>query len=263
MEGCGEKAFHNFPDALGLRVSHFKIDLSELGLAIGAKIFVAEAADDLKILVEAGDHQNLFEHLRRLRQSVERAGLNAAGNEVVASAFGRGTRHEGRFDFEESLIGKIVANGFRNFVTSLDVELHDVAAKVDVAIFQARLFVGEGGIGGKERRELGFVEDAQFFGHEFDFAGGHVRIDGVRVAQLDRAGDGDNEFVAQRFRLFVDGGVALGIEYDLSDAGAVAKVDEEKVAVVATAVDPSHESGFFAGVRGAERAAHLSASKIA
>jgi hypothetical protein len=83
----------------------------------------------------------LLEHLRRLRQSIEGARLHAAGDEVIARAFGRGASHKGSFDFEKSLIRKIIADGFGDFVAGLDVELHHVAAEIDVAIFQARLFV--------------------------------------------------------------------------------------------------------------------------
>jgi hypothetical protein len=255
-----EKSFDNFPDAFGLRVGHFKVDLGELRLAIGAKVFVAEAADDLKIFVEAGDHQDLFEHLRGLREGVKSAGLHAARDKVIACAFGRGAGHEGSFDFEEALVGEVIADGFGDFVAGLNVELHDVAAKIDVAIFQAGFFVGERGVGGQEGRELGFVEDAQLFGDQFYFAGGHVFVDGVRVAELDHAGDGDDVLVAQGTGFFVDGAIAFGIEDDLRYAGAVAEIDEQQVAVVAAAVDPSHEDGFFTGVGGAQSTAHVSSS---
>ena len=73
FEGRRQKAFHHFPNPLRLRVAHFQIDLGEFGLAVGAQIFVAEAAHDLKIFVEARDHQYLLEQLRRLRQGVERS----------------------------------------------------------------------------------------------------------------------------------------------------------------------------------------------
>ena len=96
-----------------MREGHLQVDLRELGLAVGAQIFVAEAAGDLEVLVEAGDHQDLLEELRRLRQRVELAGMHAAGDEVVARAFGRGARHEGRFDFEEALRVEVVADGER------------------------------------------------------------------------------------------------------------------------------------------------------
>src|SRR5690242_12313716 len=59
-----QKAFHHLEYAVCLRKGHLQIDLGELRLAISAKIFIAEAAHDLKILVEAGDHQYLLEELR-------------------------------------------------------------------------------------------------------------------------------------------------------------------------------------------------------
>ena len=68
------------------------------------------------------------------------------------------------------------------------------------------------------------------------------------------------EFVAQLFGLFVDGGVQFGVEDDLRYAGAVAEIDEDDLAEVAAAVDPSHEDGFFACVGEAQGPAHMSSS---
>ena len=64
--------------------------------------------------------------------------------------------------------------------------------------------------------------------------------------------------VAQVFRFFMDGRIAFGVKHDLRDAAAVAQIDEHQIAEVATAVDPSHENGFFAGIGGAQCAAHVS-----
>src|SRR5580698_10023738 len=55
-----------------LREGHFQIDLCELRLPVRAEIFVAEAAHNLKIFLEAAHHKDLFKDLRRLRQRVER-----------------------------------------------------------------------------------------------------------------------------------------------------------------------------------------------
>jgi hypothetical protein len=41
--------------------------LGEFQLAVGPLVLVAEAAGDLVILFHAGDHEHLFELLRRLR----------------------------------------------------------------------------------------------------------------------------------------------------------------------------------------------------
>ena len=78
----GEEAFDDGVNHFGARVAHLEIDLRELGLAVGAQVFVAEAARDLEILVEARDHEDLLELLRRLRQRVELAGMDAAGHQV-------------------------------------------------------------------------------------------------------------------------------------------------------------------------------------
>ena len=98
-------------DRLLAREAHLQIDLGELELAVGAQIFVAEAAGDLEVAVEAGDHEDLLEDLRRLRQRVELAGMHAAGNEKIARALGRGLGEDGRFDFEETLRAEALANG--------------------------------------------------------------------------------------------------------------------------------------------------------
>jgi len=51
-----------------IRTVFKEVDLREFRLTVGAKVFVAEALDDLIVAVEAGDHQELLEELRRLRQ---------------------------------------------------------------------------------------------------------------------------------------------------------------------------------------------------
>ena len=56
---------------------HLDVDLGELGLAVGAQVLVAEAAGDLEVAFDAGDHEQLLVLLRRLRQGVEAAGLHA------------------------------------------------------------------------------------------------------------------------------------------------------------------------------------------
>ena len=64
----------------------FDVDLRELGLPIGAQVFVAEALDDLEVAVEPANHQDLLEDLRRLRQREELARMHAARHQVVAGA---------------------------------------------------------------------------------------------------------------------------------------------------------------------------------
>ena len=186
-----------------LREGHLEVDLGELGLAVGAEVFVAEAAGDLEVLVEAGDHEDLLEDLRRLRERVEAARVDAAGDEVVACAFGRGARHEGGFDLEEALLDEVVADGHRDLAAQREVVLHLGAAQVEVAILEADFFVGDGVFGGGEGRRLRLVEEEEFVGDDFDLAGGHVGVIEPRAAAADLALDGDDVLRAGGFGLGV------------------------------------------------------------
>ena len=51
-------------DILLVGEGHFKVDLRELGLTVGAEVLIAEAAGDLEIAVKAGIHQKLLIKLR-------------------------------------------------------------------------------------------------------------------------------------------------------------------------------------------------------
>jgi hypothetical protein len=65
---------------------HLDVDLGQLELTVGPLIFVAEAADDLKVTVGPCDHQDLLENLRRLRQRVKLPGVDPARHQEVARA---------------------------------------------------------------------------------------------------------------------------------------------------------------------------------
>ena len=84
---------------------HLEVELVELARrSIGARILVAEARRDLEVAIEARHHQQLLELLRRLRQRVELARVNAARHQIVARAFRRARRQDRRLILEESLI---------------------------------------------------------------------------------------------------------------------------------------------------------------
>ena len=51
-------------DILAIHERHLQVKLRELRLAVGAQVFVAEAAGNLEITLEAGHHQQLLELLR-------------------------------------------------------------------------------------------------------------------------------------------------------------------------------------------------------
>ena len=88
-----EHPFEHFKDVLLRRERHLDIELIELaGRTVGAGVLVAEAGGDLEVLVEPRAHQKLLVLLGRLRERIELAGIDAARDDVVARALGRGTR---------------------------------------------------------------------------------------------------------------------------------------------------------------------------
>ena len=66
--------------------AHLEVELRELGLAVAAQVLVAVAAGDLEVAVDAGDHQQLLELLRALRQRVDAARLEPRRDDEVARA---------------------------------------------------------------------------------------------------------------------------------------------------------------------------------
>ena len=65
------------------------VELHELVLAVGAQVFVAEAAGDLVVALDPADHQQLLEQLRALRQRVEANRALARGHEELAGTLRR------------------------------------------------------------------------------------------------------------------------------------------------------------------------------
>ena len=90
---------------------HLDVELSELGLPVGAEILVAVATGDLVVALDAADHEQLLEQLRALRQCVEAAGLQARGHQEVAGTLGRGTRQRRGLDLDELVLREHAARG--------------------------------------------------------------------------------------------------------------------------------------------------------
>ena len=117
--------------------THLDVDLSKFGLTVCAKVFVAEAFGNLKISVEARNHQKLFIELRRLRQRVKFAGMHSRRNEIISRAFGRGLTEHRRFDFDKTVFFKELSRRKRNFVTHFKVMLKSGTTKIEVSVFKS------------------------------------------------------------------------------------------------------------------------------
>ena len=70
-------AFEEVDDVILLHKRHFAVNLCEFRLAVGTQVFVTEAFGYLEVTVETGNHQQLFQCLRALRQGIELSRVHA------------------------------------------------------------------------------------------------------------------------------------------------------------------------------------------
>ena len=216
---------------------HFEIELIELARrAVGAARLVAKARRDLEIAVEARDHQQLLELLRRLRQRVELARMQPARH--VIGARPRASRgQDRRLELGEALLDHAPADRGDDLRAQHDVRMHMLAPQIEEAIGEPHVLGIVGVAVDRERQRLGDRLHRQFGDHQLDLAGRQLRIDRVGRAGDDLAGDGDDAFEPQR----VDRGEERRRHVDdaLRDAVMIAQIDEQQLAVVALAVDPA------------------------
>ena len=218
------------------------VELRELGLTIGAQVLVAETFDDLVVAVEARDHQQLLEDLRRLRQREELAGVRARRHQVVARAFRRSLGEHRRLDVDETRVVEIAAHGARDLVAQAQALRHVLAAQIDVAVLESDLFAHV--LVELERQRLGAVERRQLARQQLDFARGQVRIGRAGRPFAHQSAHLDHEFIAQLFGLG-ELGLVVGVEHDLQQALAVAQIHENDAAMVAAAMDPAGNRNFL------------------
>jgi hypothetical protein len=216
-------------------------------LAIGTEVFVAEAASDLEVFLEATDLEELLVLLRGLGEGVEGARVQAGGDEEVACTFRGGVGEDGRFDFEEALFVEEIAGGLGDAMAQLEVLGHFGAAQVQVAVGKAEIFVGDFGVEGKGR-DVRLVENGEGAGDDLDFAGGELWVFAAGEALDDAAGDLKDVFSAESVGGFGDLREFLGAKDDLGEAFAVAEVDENHPTVVSARIDPACQGDLLADV---------------
>ena len=244
LEHGANQLFHQRRD-LGLAHERgFHIDLSEFGLAVGTQILVAETLGQLVVAVVAGNHQQLLEKLRRLRQGKELSGMHARRHQIIARTFGRALGQHRRFDIDKASIVKEAAEGACRLVTQHHVALHLRAPQVDHAMQETHILRQVILVELEGRRYRG-IQHFDRVTEDFYFTARNVGIHRSLRAGTHLARDLEAELVAHRlgnrehFR-------TIRIADDLRQALAVAQVDKDDATVVAPTMGPAAESHFLA-----------------
>ncbi len=239
LEHLGDHALEDGADFFFVQERGFAVDLRELGLAVSAQVFVAEALGDLVVTVVASHHQHLLVELGRLGQREELAVVHAAGHQVVTRAFGRALAQHGGFDVDEAFLVQEVAHLDGRFVAQHHVALHVRAAQVHHAMGQACGFRQVVVIHLEGRRNRG-VEHIQLVAQHFDLAALEAVVGGALRAGTHQALDLHAELVAHAF-----GGLehlgAIWVAHHLHVAFAVTQVDEDHTAVVTATIHPTRQ----------------------
>ena len=192
-----DQLLHDGQNLLLLDKGHLHVDLRELGLPVRPQVLVAEAPGDLEVPLEAGDHEDLLEQLRGLRQRVIASRMQTGGHEVVARPLWGGLRQHRRLDLEEASLVEDTPGLEGKAVTQFHRALHGRPAEIDVAPAQARLLARRGRFIHRERRGLALVQQLQPLDHQLDLPGREVRIDVARSSQRHRPRHRDDVFVSQ------------------------------------------------------------------
>ena len=250
----GEDLLGDRDDVFGVDEAHLHVQLGELGLAVGAEIFVAVAPRDLVVALHPGHHQQLLEQLRALRQRVERAGLQPRRHQEVARALGRRAGQCRRLDLDEVVVGQHLARGGIDLGAQPNCRAGPVAAQIQVAVLQPRFLTG--GLIELERQRRTLPQHGQRCRVDLDLTGGDLRVRVALGPDLDDAVDGDAELRPQPVRLRQHVGLA---EHHLRHPRRVAQVDEDDAAVVAATRHPTGQGHLLPGVGGPQRTGGMTA----
>ena len=204
-------SLHQREQELTVGERHLDVELGELLKAVGARILVTEAARDLVVALEPGDHEQLLRDLRRLRQRVELARLQSGRHDEVARALRRRLPEHRRLDVDEALPLHLLADDPHELRADADVALHVLAAQVEPAVLHAERLV-DVLLVELERERRRRREHGQLLDLNLDLARRHLRIDRLGRSPDDLAARLQDELVAHPVRDGRRVGRVLGVD---------------------------------------------------
>ena len=152
----------------------------------------------------------------------------------------------------------MTAHGLQRLMAAAQIALHLGAAQIEIAILEPNFLGSRLAVGDLKRHRRRRAQNLERADDYFDFAGRKLGVDGALGAADDFALHGDVELGARLAGSFVRGRIVRGIQDQLNDSVAVAQIDEDKAAVIASRLDPSPERDVAADVGRSKRAAVIS-----
>ncbi len=233
----GHRSHHRLEDVediVAVPEGAFEVELRELDLTVGAEVLIPIALGHLVVPLHPGHHQQLFEQLRALGQSVEGALLVAARHQHVPGPFRRRGDEGGGLDLEKPEFVHHPPHDRHRLGAGLEVGRHRGPAQIEIPVLEPDPLVEFDPVLDHERQRFRRGEDDQIVGLHLDLAGRKVEVDGSFRPGLDGAGDGDAVLHLQTG----GGRYGRGVEHHLDEPGAVPQVDEDDSPHVPPALNP-------------------------
>ena len=225
----------------------FGVELHEFELAIGTKVFVAQATSNLVVAIDTANHAQLLEQLWALRQGIERTRRQTAGDHEISCPFRRRRNEHWSFDFNETLIVHGPSQRGIDLGANTEVALHALGTKIDIAMSEAHHFVDLNAIVQLERRWFGNIQDLDAAVADFDFACRHVVVRGAIGTLAHGARDANHILGAQ---------IGSPVDYALHETSVITKIDEGQMLTVLTATGhPATDRNLATDVGGTKRSA--------
>ena len=114
-----------------------------------------------------------------MRERVELARLEAAGNQEVPGSLRGALGEDGSLDLDEGFTLQVAAHRLDDPIPQDEVALHVRAAQIYVAVLEAQGLVHLQTILGKERGRLGGGQHLHLIHGDLYRAGGHVGVDAL------------------------------------------------------------------------------------
>ena len=256
LEHAGDDRLHRRENVVLGHKTHLDVELIEFaGQPVGARVLVAEAGRDLEIAVEARHHQQLLVLLRRLRQRVEFARMDAARHQEVARALRRRRGQDRRLELEEPLLLHALPHRINDLAAGHDILVELVATKVEETVLKPYIFRIFLLTEHRQRQFAGRTQHLDLGDEKLDRAGRQFGILGAVGTAANLAVDPHHPFRAQLFSVLERRRIRVCDA--LRQAVMVAQVDEQQPAMVADAMAPAGQTNVLADVAVAERAAGM------
>ena len=229
-------------DVLLFHETHLHVELGEFRLTVAPRILIAETSRDLEIFLDTRHHKQLFVLLRRLRECVEIAPLDAGRNEIVTRTLRRAAGEVRRLHLVESPRVEEIADERDRRMAECEVLRKTLPPKIEIAVFEAPLLMDIVPIGiHRDRHLLRGIENLKAARKDLMMTRRDLVVHHILRTPVHRT-----RHLHDILKTEIRCPGYLGTEHHLHEAAPIAQIDENKLTVVPASMNPSEDGHILA-----------------